>query len=360
MAQNQTQLIRGIILSAIVVLVAALGSLLYAETASVKVVLVPHKLTLNKTLTESDLKTQPIEATVTMTQRGTASTILIDPTFAGGKVVFSCPKCTNQITLATGRLVSTSKSLGYVTLASVTVSSKVSATVAVRATAPGTAWNTPPNTITSIVDSPDPNLRITNPQAVAGAVNAHFVQAIQQSDLDALRTELSVKVSDALTAALNAKALQEAYATIGLPALTVTNDHNVGDKVASFTMTMTGTLAATAYSDAEAQAALLALLTASVPPGQELLDGSQASAQAQEAGPNGALKLTGTAIGVVVPKLSTDSLRARIRGLSAAEARRVLEVAAPGSKIDIQVSPVTLPWLPLVTEHITMAVTVQS
>ena len=360
MAQNRTQLVRGIILSAVVVLVAALGSLLYAETASVKVVLVPHKLTVNKTLTESDLKTQPIEATVTMSQRGTASTILIDPTFAGGKVVFSCPKCTNQITLVAGRLVTTSKSLGYVTLAPATVSSARSATVAVRATAPGTAWNTPPNTITSIVDSPDSNLRVTNPQAVAGAVNARFVQAIQQSDMDALRTELSVKVTDALTAALDAKALQEVYATIGLPTLTVTSDHNVSDRVASFTMTMTGTLTATAYSDAEAQAALLALLKASVPPGQELLDGSQASAQAQEAGPNGTLKLTGTAIGVVIPKLSTDSLRARIRGLSPEAARRVLEDEAPGSKIDIQVSPATLPWLPLITEHITIAVTVQS
>jgi len=60
MAQNQTQLIRGIILSAIVVLAAALGSLLYAETATVKLSVPPQKLgataTLSGSQTGGDLK----------------------------------------------------------------------------------------------------------------------------------------------------------------------------------------------------------------------------------------------------------------------------------------------------------------
>ena len=101
MTQNRAQLVRAYILSAIVVLVAALGSFMNFETASVKLSVPPQKLVATATLTggqtSGDLKTQHIEATVTEAQGGTASTVLVVPTFATGRVVFSCAGCGSSV-----------------------------------------------------------------------------------------------------------------------------------------------------------------------------------------------------------------------------------------------------------------------
>jgi hypothetical protein len=361
---NRDQLVRAYVLSAIVVLVAALGSLLYAETASVKLALLPHKLTVNTTLTNLDLHTQPIDATVKMAQRGTASTVQTQPTYATGKVVFSCttPRCPSQLRLPAATLVATSKTLGYTTVSPVTLTRARSATVDVRATAPGAAWNTGPNTITEIYNAEQYpiDLHVTNPASVDGALNSRAIQVILQSDVDALNTQLSVKATNALNAALRAKALQMSYAAIGLPVMAATTDRRVGDLAPFFTMTMTGSLGATAFSDDEAQSLMKAALVAKVPRGQALTDGPIISSyEVRHVGPNGQLTLSGTSTALVIPDVSSQTLRTQIRGLSPAAARKSLEGAAPGSKIEIQISPVELPLLPLIKEHITVKVTVQ-
>jgi hypothetical protein len=175
-----------------------------------------------------------------------------------------------------------------------------------------------------------------------------------------VRSTLAARVTDALNAALKAKTFQLSYIPNGPPLLTVSSAHKVGDTVASFTMTMTGTITATAFSDSDAQSLIRAALVAKVPPGQQLTNDSiQVSWQVLQTGANGDLTVNGTAVGFVTPQLSTDTLRARIRGLNPGEARRSLERAVPGSTVEIHISPVSVPWLPLFAQHISMSVVVE-
>lgn len=365
MIQNRTQLLRAYLLSAVVVLVAVLGSLLYAETATVKLSVPPQKLVATATLSGKpsggDLKTQHIDATVVQSQVGAASTVQVAPTYAAGQVLFSCssPKCTG-FTVEAGTLVTTSVSLGYSTQAEAVVTGTRSATVAVRATAPGASWNTAAGTVTIINNIPGSELRVTNPAAITGGTDPRTTQIIQQSDFDSVREALATKVSDALDSALMAKAVQMSYIANGPPVLTVTSNHRVGDAAASFTIIMTGTLGATAFSNSDAQALIRAALDAKIPAGQQLTsDSIQITWQILQTSPNGDITVNGTALGFIAPKLSTDSLRARIRGLSPGDARKSLERAVPGSSVDIHIAPLALPWLPLVVEHITVTVVVE-
>jgi hypothetical protein len=341
-----------------------LGSLLYMETASVKLSIPPQKLVATATLSggpaSGDLKTQRIDATVTQAQGGTAGMVQVGPTFATGKVTFSCTSC--NLTVDAGTLVTSSKSLGYATQAAATVTGAHPATVAVRATATGAAWNTAAGTITEFSDSGRyPGVRVTNSAAIVGGSDVHTVQMIQPSDLEAVRSALAAKVADALGAALKAKSVDMTYIADGSPVLTVITDHKVGDQVSTFTMTMTGTIGATAFSDSDARALMRSALEAKVPSGQQLTnDPLDITWQVQRSTPNGTLTVNGTAIGYISPALSTNTLRARIRGLSPSEARKTLERAVPGSTVTIRISPVAVPWLPLIADHISVNVEVQA
>ena len=359
---ERTQLIRAYILSVVVVLAAVLGSLLYFETASVKLSIPPEKLVANVTLsggpTGGDLKTQRIQATVTEAQGGTASTGLVGPTFATGKVTFSCTSC--NLTVDAGTLVTNSKSLGYATQAAANVTRTHPATVAVRATATGAAWNTAAGTIKTFSDSnPFPGVRVTNSAAIAGGADERTALLIQPADLEAVRVALAAKVTEALGAALKAKAVEMTYIADGPPNLTVISDHKVGEEVRTFTVTMTGTLGATAFSDNDARALMRTALEAKVPSGQQLTNDPVDITWQVERNPNGGLTVNGTVTGYVSPTLSTSTLRARIRGLSPTEARKALERAVPGSTVEIQTTPMAVPWLPLFAEHISVTVEVR-
>ena len=368
MAQNQRQLIRAYILSVAVVLVAVLGSLLLTETASVKLSVPPQKLVATATLVGSqsggDLKTQHIQAAVTQSLGGPATAVFVGPTNATGNVVFSCATkaCPATVTIPLGTLLTSARSLGYTTTAAATVTRARPATAAVRATAPGASWNAAPDTITTINDSNQfsNDLHVTNPAAVAGGADVTSAQIIQQSDWDMVRAALETNVTDSLDAKLKAKAVQLTYVTDGPPALTVTGDHKVGDKVSTFTLTMTGTIGATAFSTSAAQSLIRAALGVKVPAGQQLTgDPVKISWQIVQAVPSGDVTVNGTATGWVTPRVSTDTLRARIRGLSPADARKSLQRAVPGSEVEIRLAPLAVPWLPLVTQHISLTVVVQ-
>jgi hypothetical protein len=368
MVQNQTQLIRAFILSAVVVLVAALGSLLYAETATVKLTIPPQKLGATATLTGSqtggDLKTQHIDAVSTQSLDGTAMTVFVEPTYATGQVVFTCASASckaSSTTLSSGTLVTSATLLGYATQANIVVQGPTwSAKVAVRATSPGTAWNTGKSTITAINNSPTPGLRVTNPAAVAGGTDGRSAPVIQQSDWDSVLNLLTPMVSDALDLVLKSKAVDMSYIDNGPPFMTVTSNHKVGDITPTFTITMTGRVGATAFSNRDAMALIGSALDAKIPAGQHLTsDKVQITWQILQTSPNGDITVNGTAVGFIAPTLSTDTLGARIRGLSPADARRTLERAVPGSAAEIKISPASFPWLPLIADHIKFTVVVE-
>ena len=357
MTPNRRQMARAYILSGAALLVAVLGSLLFMETASVTLSVPPQKLVAGVTLTgglaSGDFRTSRIAASDTETQISSASNVVIDGTYAAGRVVFTCrAQCFGPLTVPSGTLVTTSRSLGYATTVAAVVTREKPATVAVRATAPGASWNTAPNTVTTIVNASG-ELRVTNPAAIAGGTDVH-------SAMDSVHATLAAKVTVALDAALKGKAPQSRYVADGPPILNVVTDHKVGDQVASFTMTITGSTGATAYSDADALALLRAALAAKVPAGQSLTsDPVATSYTAQLTDLKGGMTLYGTTSGYLTPKLPIEDLKARIRGLSTAEARKSLERAVAGSTAEVRVSPSVALWLPLITQHISITVVVE-
>ena len=363
MALSRTQLFVAYILSALAVLFAALGSLLYTETATVKISVPPQRVVALVTLA-AGLQTQRIKADVTDSQQGTASTVLTNPTYAVGQVVFTCaPACKQApFTIPQGSLVATANALGYTTQAAaeiLTVSGQ-SAPVAVRATAAGASWNAAPNTVTTIANSPDANLHVTNPTPMTGGTNPHSAQIIQQSDFDAVRNALTVKVNDELTAALKFNAHGMTYVADGVPVINLMSDHNVGDETPTFTITMTGTQAAIAFSESQALALMRSALEAKIPASEVLTnDPIEAVYQVGQANANGDVSVDAKASGFAIPKLSQQSLRSQIRGLTPAQAARSLQRTAPGSLIEIRISPPAMPWLPVVPDHISITIVVE-
>jgi hypothetical protein len=261
-----------------------------------------------------------------------------------------------------GTIVSTTKGLTYATQDTVTVSRTRAAFAAVRATTTGAAGNTGKSTVTVINDRSQypTDLRVTNRSSITGGTEVRSAQVIQQSDFDLVRNSLATTVTASLAAALSTKATQMTYAADGRPTLTLTSDHKVGDRVNSFKITMTGRLGATVFSDADARALMLKIFTARVPAGKQLTsDAVNITWQVQKAGPDGAVTVNATAVGYIAPTVPTTTLRDKLRGLSAAEAKRSIERAVPGSQAEIHISPVVVPFLPLNRDHITITVVVQ-
>jgi hypothetical protein len=362
MVLGRGQLIAAYFMSAVAVVLAAAGSLLYTETASVKLSVPPQRVVAAVTI--SGVQTERIHAGVTDSQQGTASTVITNPTYASGQVVFNCsPACKQApLTIPQGTLITTAKSLGYSTQSAVEITTTTgsSALVGVRATSPGAAWNADQNTLTTLAGSPDANLHVTNPAAISGGTNPHSAQIIQQSDFDAVRNALNAKVSDELAAALKFNAHGMSYVVDGVPVINLVSDHSVGDETPTFTITMTGTMGGVAFSDTEALAQLRFALEAQIPASEELTsDPLQAVYQLGQPNANGDVSITAKASGFAIPKLSQQSVRSQIRGLTPAQAARALQRKAPGSLIEIRISPSAMPWLPLVMDHISVKVVVE-
>ncbi len=195
-------------------------------------------------------------------------------------------------------------------------------------------------------------------------LNGRPAQVIRQSDYDAVRNALTVKVTNELGAALYARSQGKLYVGDSQPAITVTSDHQVGDETPSFKMTVSGMIGATAFSEQDADGIMLGALKAKVPPGQELTDDPvQFIFRGRQVGPSADVFVTGSDVlvtekadGYVIPILSPQSLRSQIRGLSPGEAASSLQRAAPGSRVEIQISPAPMPLLPVIGDHIALTV----
>jgi hypothetical protein len=224
---------------------------------------------------------------------------------------------------------------------------------------PGKAGNTAASTVT-VIDKPIPNVTVTNPQAITGGTDATSNQVIQQSDLDRVQLALTAKVTQDIDAALRAQAQGLNYLTDGQPTLKMTADHKVGDQVATFNMTITGTLSAVAFSQAQADTLMRGALNQKLPKGFQLTaDPIQTVYQVQNPAANGDISIKGTGIGVIVPNVTSGELKARIRGMRVDAARQQLELLAPGTSVDISVKP-SVPWLPVLEDHINLTIVVVS
>src|SRR5216683_1812622 len=212
----------------------------------------------------------------------------------------------------------------------------------------------------TVIDQPIPNVKVTNPQPITGGTDATSNQVIQQSDLDRVQLTLTAKVTQDIDAALKAQAEGLNYLTDGQPALKVTTDHKVGEQVPTFNMTITATLSAVAFSLAQADSLMRGAVNQKLPKGFQLTaDPIQTTYQVQKPTGTGDITIKGTGTGVIVPNVTAGELAARIRGMRVDAARRQLELLAPGTSVDISVKP-SVPWLPVLQDHITLTIVVLS
>jgi hypothetical protein len=354
--------------SVVVVLVAAGSSLLYIETATVKLSVqkqgIEAYVTLSGGPTGGPLTTRRFWAGATESLQGSASTVRVGATYASGYARFTY-NCTTQCTrpeadIPAGTIVTDGRSLGYATQAGATINSTGgTALVAVRATGLGASWNVASDTLTTIAsDNPyGPDLAVTNPSAMSGGADGRLAQVIQQSDYDAVLKTLTDKVNQEFSAALFATANGADYLGDPSPVTTVTSDHAVGDETPSFTIKLSITDRATEFSEGQANAIMLAALKAKVQPGLELTnDRIQYIYQSHQVAPNAEVTVTGKANGFVLP---SQSLSSQLKGLSPADAAGSLQRIAPGSRVEIRISPAAMPWLPIIADHISLTVDVR-
>jgi hypothetical protein len=370
---------RAALVTAVVLLAAAGSSLLYTETASVKLTVKPQGIEVFVALAGGPgggaLPTQRFQASATESQQGSASTVQVGAAYASGFVRFTYNCTTNCVNPAAyipaGTIVTNAGSFGYATQVDATINgSPGTVSVAVRATGLGANWNSAPQTLTTIVSNNryGHDLTVTNPAAISSGADGRLAQVIQQSDYDVIRNALTAKVNNELGLALFAESKGSLYAGDSQVAYTVTSDHGVGEETPSFTLTVSGTVGASAFSESQANAILMAALKAKVPPGYELTNdrvqiifhGRQVVVPRTDVMNTGTdVLLTGQADGFVIPTLSPQSVRSQIKGLSPDSAARSLQRTAPGTRVEIRVSPSSMPWLPFITNHIAVTVVVE-
>jgi hypothetical protein len=361
--ENVRRLLPAYLLSITVALVAALGSLLYMEKATVKLSVIPQRLSTDVTISGGlsgfDLRTTQLQAALTESQTIPTSTVPIAATPAIGQVVFACsPACAGGYTVPTSTVVATAKGVQYQTQSSVTIPATGPADpVTVRATLPGPAGNTATATVTVIVSHLQSNVHVTNPNAITGGADARNAMVVQQSDFDAGRAALIARVTSDLDAKLSAQASGLSYATSGPPTFNTTSDFNVGDETPHFTITVMGLERAVAFSQLEADALLRNALEHKIPAGYQLTpDPVLTNYRIEAASPTGEVTIDGSATGYLIPRLSTETLKGQLRAATLSAARSRLQLAAPGSTVDIHITPVAWPWLPMIADHISLDV----
>ncbi len=355
-------------------LVAASGagslfaSLFFIETAAIRIT-TPERYVettpaVHGALTGGQFKTERLQVALTESARGTATGVAqTATTYATGYVVFNqshcppsnyCPPPPAKPGYEVCRVNPAGGAWCYILQSAVTC--YCGERVPVRARGPGSTFNAPANSV-NYVGWVNPYVTVNNPAPIAGGADASSSSVVQQSDLDAVRAALSSQLTADLQSALRQKAQDLHTIADAAPALTVSSDVNAGAHNSTFQVTVSGTLGATTFADADAKALIANALVERVPAGYQLNGPEQiADYQIQTSDPQGDVNVTGRASGYVVPRVSVNSLRSRLRGLDSGAARRLIEAVAPGSAVEIRLGPVPAPLLPLNADHITIVV----
>jgi hypothetical protein len=346
----------------------AFAFLFSIETATIRITTpdryVETTAEVHGAVTGGQFKTERVQVALTESAQGAATGVAqTAATYARGYVVFNqsycqpsnyCPPPPAKSGYEVCRVNPAGGAWCYVLQSA--VSCYCGERVPVRARGPGSTFNAPANSLT-YVGWVNPYVTVDNPAPITGGVDASSSPVVKQSDLDAVRAALSSQLTADLQSALHQKAQNLHYIADAGPALTVSSDVPAGANNGTFQVTVSGTLGATTFADADPQAVIATALLERVPAGYQLNGPARiADYQIQTSDPQGDVNVTGRAIGYVMPRVSVSSLRARLRGLDSGAARRLIEIVAPGSAVEIRLGPVPAPWLPFNADHITIVV----
>lgn len=349
-----------------ILVVAGGGMLAFGESATIDVTVPVQTITAHLAMnldSVQSIPTRQIDAQVTDSIQGTSSTVTVTPAYATGaeRLLFRCPTsnpCSFPWTLPAGTVVTSwPRHIAFATTQAVTFGTNLQVQFAgIRALAPGSSGNQPAGSIEVLPNSLG-MLVATNPNPTTGGVDGGTAQIVQQADIDTARASLMKKVDADLSSTMAAAAAGRTYALDGLPTIETATDRNVGDKAATFTVTITARETARAFSTGDAQAMLRSTMQPLVPPGYTLAGPIQATFDiSQGSSPIVSVDATGRA----VPRPVTAGLGDQLAGLSSVEAIARLHRLFPGSSVEITSSPVQLPWLPLLGSSIHVRLQVSS
>jgi hypothetical protein len=238
--------------------------------------------------------------------------------------------------------------------------------VSVKAVLPGASGNVGDHTITAWASS-DPNrfdcLTVTNPQATGGGANPSSTLSMTVADFDAGRAQLEAELRQSVaqqlaTAGQPGEKLSE---TIIFGAPNFTTDHQPGDKVPSFSGTMTLKGEGDFYVDADVAKAFQTYLAQRVPNDQQLLTSSPilTSYSIISDATGGYLTFAGNASAYIAPKLDEAKIRSDIVGNTVTGAKFYLQ-RLPVRSVVIKESPISLPLMPFLVDRISLEYVVQS
>ena len=364
---------RGIGLGAVVLVAAAgaegaFGFLFFSETAAIRITTPDRYIEttagVRGAVTGGQFRTDRLQVVLTESATGTATGVTgTAATYATGYVVFNtssclpsnyCPPPPAKPGYEVCRVNPAGGAWCYILQSAVTC--YCGERVPVRARGPGSTFNAPANSVTYLGWA-NPFVTVTNPAPITGGADAWSSPVVQQSDVDAVRATVTSQLTADLQSALQQKAQNRHYISDAAPALTVSSDVSAGAHNSTFQLTISGTLGATAFADADVKAAIDNALVAGVPRGYQLKGPTQiADYQIEASDPQGDVIITGKASGYVMRSISLDSLRSRLRGLDSAAAHRLIETVLPGSAVEIRLAPASAPWLPLNADHIKIVI----
>ena len=365
--------LKNLILATVALIVVASGAaglyLSSVEQATVKISLPSWHLdswaTVHGAPTGGQFQTKRLHVELTETAAGTASgTAVIGASYATGYVVFtktSCPpanyNCSPPPARAGYEVCRVNPAGGawcYVLQSSVTCYCGERAPV--RARGPGSSFNAPANSVTYI-EWGNPYATVNNPAPMTGGADPSSYPIVEQADLDAAAARLRGQVTADLQSALRVEAQGLRYVSDSVPAVVVSSNVDAGARGGTFQVTESGTLGATAFRDADAQRLMERALSDQVPDGFRLgTTPAITDYMIQDSNEQGDVTVTGKASGSLVAKFSIDSLRSNLRGLDIAAAHQAIDSVAPGSLVEIRLTPALAPWLPLNADHISISI----
>jgi hypothetical protein len=234
----------------------------------------------------------------------------------------------------------------------------------VVAVVPGSVGNVGDHTITQIEDDHySGELSVTNPQATGGGTDPSSTPQMTEADFDAGRAQLEQEIHQTIAQQIQAAVQpgEKLSETILYGPPQYTTDHQPGDKVPSFSGTMTVTGEGDFYSDSDVIAAYKTYLSQHVPNNLQLLTESPTQVQYRllSSAKGGYLVFVGSASAYVAPTLDENQIRAAIVGRPTAQARFYLE-KLPIRSVAIKEEPLALPLMPLLDKRITLHYVVES
>ena len=235
----------------------------------------------------------------------------------------------------------------------------------VQAVKPGSAGNVGDHTITTIEDSVfDPSkVTVTNPQATGGGADASSTPQMTETDFDAARAQLEQELHQGIAQQLAAGVQKDEKLSenIVYNAPLFNTDHQPNDTVPSFSGTMTVVGEGDYYFDTDVIKAFQAYLAQRVPNDQQLLteSGTKVTYRLLSATKGGNLTFVGTATAYIAAKLDEAKIRSQIVGRPVTGAKIYLQSLGVLSVV-IKESPMTLPLMPVLSNHIAIHYVVQS